>query len=190
MPVPSNSPCVTLLKEEVEKKFGYPIKTPKDFSHASDFIFRETHETISETTFRRLYVKGQEYPNVSDDILNVLSKAIGFKHYKEFCEHIASKKGSEISKGINGIKTSELTIGDRVYIAWRPNRQCSLRYLGNNRFEVDEAENASISKGDTFACTMLVEGRCLYADNLEHKGEKYDSYAMGMDGGLTCVKRL
>lgn len=190
MPVPSNSPCVTLMKEVVEKKFGRPIKTPKDFDHASDFIFRKTHETISPTTFRRLYVKGQEYPNVSDDILNVLSKAIGFKHYKEFCEHIARKKGSEISKGINGIKTSELTIGDRVYIAWRPNRQCSLRYLGSNRFEVDEAENTSISKGDTFACTMLVEGRCLYADNLEHKGETYDSYAMGMDGGLTCVKRL
>ena len=190
MPVPSHSPIVTRLKEEVEKKFGRPIRTPKAFTQASDFIFRETHETISETTFRRLYVRGQEYPNVSEDILNILSMAVGFKHYKEFCEHIAEEKGSELSKGINGIKTSELAVGDRVYIAWRPDRQCSLRYIGGNRFEVDEAENASISKGDTFSCTMLVEGRCLYADNLEHRGEVYDSYAMGMDGGLTCVKRL
>ena len=88
MAVPSNSPSVTLLKEEFEKKFGRPIKTPKDFDQASDFIFRETHETISQTTFRRLYVPGQEYPNVSDDILNVLSKAIGFKHYQEFCDRM------------------------------------------------------------------------------------------------------
>ena len=167
MAVPSNSPSVTLLKEEFEKKFGRPIKTPKDFDQASDFIFRETHETISQTTFRRLYVPGQEYPNVSDDILNVLSKAIGFKHYQEFCDHIS-----------------------RVYIAWKPDRQCSLRYLGSNRFLVEEAENASTTKGDTFSCTMLVERRCLYVDNLEHDGKIFESYAMGMDGGLTCVKKL
>jgi hypothetical protein len=55
---------------------------------------------------------------------------------------------------------------------------------------VDEVENASISKGDTFSCTMLVEGRCLYVDNLEHEGKVYESYAMGKAGGLTCVKKL
>ena len=190
MAVPSNSPSVTLLKEEFEKKFGRPIKTPKDFDQASDFIFRETHETISQTTFRRLYVPGQEYPNVSDDILNVLSKAIGFKHYQEFCDHISSQQGSVLSECVNGIKTSDLSLGDRVYIAWKPDRQCSLRYLGSNRFLVEEAENASTTKGDTFSCTMLVERRCLYVDNLEHDGKIFESYAMGMDGGLTCVKKL
>ena len=192
MPVPSNSPIVTLLKEEVEKKFGRPVKTPKDFIQASDFIFRESHETISETTLRRLYVRGQEYPNVSDDILNILSRAVGFKHFKEFNDYILSSgiKDSELSIGVNGVKTSDLSIGARIYIAWRPDRQCVLRYLGGNRFEVDEAENASIGKGDTFFCTMLVEGRCLYVDNLEHNGGVYESYAMGKAGGLTCVKKL
>ena len=192
MPAPSNSPIVTLLKEAVEKKFGRPIKTPKDFLEVVDFILNETHELISDTTIRRLYKKGQEYPNVSDDILNILSRCVGFNHFKEFSDYITSAgiKDSELSVGINGIKASDLCVGDRVYIAWRPDRQCSLKYLGGNRFEVDETENASISKGDTFTCTMLVEGRCLYVDNLVHDGEIYESYAMGKVGGLTCVKRL
>lgn len=192
MPVPSSSPIVTLLKEEIEKEFGRPIKTPKDFLEVVDFIHNKSHALVSETTIRRLYKKGQEYPNVSDDILNVLSRTIGFNHFKEFSDHIAASgiKDSELSIGINGIKTSDLSIGDRVYIAWRPDRQCSLKYLGDNRFEVDEAEMASICKGDTFSCTMIVEGRCLYVDNLKHNGETYESYAMGKAGGLTCVKKL
>lgn len=192
MQIPSDSPIVALLKEDVEKKFGRPIKTPKDFLEAADFIAKAAKEHISDTTLRRLYKKGQEYPTVSYGILNLLSRVVGFSHFQEFSDHIASSgiKDSELSVGIDGIKTSDLTVGDRVYIAWRPDRQCSLKYLGAGRFEVDEVENASISKGDTFSCTMLVEGRCLYVDDLEHEGKVYESYAMGKAGGLTCVKKL
>ena len=87
------------------------------------------------------YVKyTKKYKHVSDDILNILSRTIGYKHFQDFCEYLSSSgiKDSELSCGEHYIKADDLDVGDRIYIAWLPDRECSLKYLGNYRFEVDE----------------------------------------------------
>ena len=84
MAIPSDSPRVALLKKDFEKAFGRPIRTPKDFTHAVSFVFEKTKDMISDSTFRRLYVETKKYKHVSDDILNILSKAIGYKHFQDF----------------------------------------------------------------------------------------------------------
>ena len=192
MAIPSDSPRIALLKLKFEKAFGTPIRTPKNFTDASSFVFEKTKETISDSTFRRLYVETKKYKHVSDDILNILSKAVGYKHFQDFCDYLSSSgiKDSELSCGEHYIKTDDLNVGDRIYIAWLPDRECSLKYLGNYRFEVDEVVNASIVKGDTFSCRCFIQGRCLLVDDLEHEGKRIASYTMGKCNGLTCVKRV
>ena len=182
MAIPSDSPRIALLKLEFEKAFGTPIRTPKNFTDASSFVFEKTKDMISDSTFRRLYV----------DILNILSKAVGYKHFQDFCDYLSSSgiKDSELSCGEHYIKADDLEVGDRIYIAWLPDRECSLRYLGNYRFEVDEAVNATIVKGDRFSCRCFTQDKCLLVDDLEHDGERYESYVMGKSNGLTCVKRV
>lgn len=192
MAIPSDSPRIALLKLKFEKAFGTPIRTPKNFTDASSFVFEKTKETISDSTFRRLYVETKKYKHVSDDILNILSKAVGYKHFQDFCDYLSSSgiKDSELSCGEHYIKADDLDVGDRIYIAWLPDRECSLKYLGNYRFEVDEVVNASIVKGDTFSCRCFIQGRCLLVDDLEHEGKRIASYTMGKCNGLTCVKRV
>lgn len=192
MAIPSDSPRIALLKLKFEKAFGTPIRTPKNFTDASSFVFEKTKETISDSTFRRLYVETKKYKHVSDDILNILSKAVGYKHFQDFCDYLSSSgiKDSELSCGEHYIKADDLAVGDRIYIAWLPDRECSLKYLGNYRFEVDEVVNASIVKGDTFSCRCFIQGRCLLVDDLEHEGKRIASYTMGKCNGLTCVKRV
>ena len=192
MAIPSDSPRVALLKKEFEKLFGKPVRTPRDFTEAVTFVFEKTGEIISDSTVRRLYKETDRYKHVSDDILNILSKAIGYKHFTDFCDHLAKAgiKDSELSCGSNAIKVEGLPIGERIYIAWLPDRECSLRYLGNYRFEVEESVNATIIKGDRFSCRTFIQGKCLLVDNLEHDGQYYESYTMGNINGLTCVKKL
>jgi hypothetical protein len=192
MSVPSDSPLVAQLKKEVEQKYGSPIKTPSDFIGAASEISANTDGQISESTIKRIWKPNLGYPTISDFSLNLLAKYLGYKHFMDFCEKIAAAgiKDSELSVGTSGVKTEDLNVGDVLYISWLPDRECRLRYLGNRLFEVEEAANASITKGDTFACTSLIQGRCLYADNLVHEGKSYDSYVMGKVNGLTCVKKL
>ena len=192
MDIPSDSPRVTLLKIEFEKRFGRPIRTPKDFTEAVSFVFEKTKEIISDSTFRRLYKDTQTYKHVSYDILNILSKAIGYKHFQDFCDYLGSSgiKDSELSCGEHYIKADDLNIGDRIYIAWLPDRECSLKYLGDYRFEVEESVNATIVKGDRFSCRCFTQDKCLLVDDLEHDGNRYESYVMGKSNGLTYVKKV
>ena len=192
MAIPSDSPRIALLKKDFEQAFGRPIRTPKDFNEAVSFVFEKTREIISDSTFRRLYRETERYKHVSDDILNILSKAIGYKHFQDFCDYLGSSgiKDSELSCGEHYIKADELAVGDRIYIAWLPDRECSLKYLGNYRFEVDESVNATIVKGDRFSCRCFTQDKCLLVDDLEHDGKSIASYIMGKSNGLTCVKKV
>ena len=192
MAIPSDSPRIALLKQEFEKGFGRPIRTPRDFTDAVSFVFEKTNEMISDSTFRRLYKETKTYKHVSDDILNILSRTIGYKHFQDFCEYLSSSgiKDSELSCGEHYIKADDLDVGDRIYIAWLPDRECSLKYLGNYRFEVDEVVNATIVKGDRFSCRCFTQDKCLLVDDLEHDGKRYESYVMGKSNGLTCVKKV
>ena len=192
MAIPSDSPRVALLKKDFEQAFGRPIRTPKDFNEAVSFVFEKTREIISDSTFRRLYRETERYKHVSDDILNILSKAVGYKHFQDFCDYLSSSgiKDSELSCGEHYIKADDLEVGDRIYIAWLPDRECSLKYLGNYRFEVDESINATIVKGDRFSCRCFIQDKCLLVDDLEHDGKYNPSYAMGKCNGLTCVKKV
>ena len=192
MAIPSDSPRIALLKLKFEKAFGTPIRTPKNFTDASSFVFEKTKEMISDSTFRRLYVETKKYKHVSDDILNILSKAVGYKHFQDFCDYLSSSgiKDSELSCGEHYIKADDLAVGDRIYIAWLPDRECSLKYLGNYRFEVDEVVNATIVKGDRFSCRCFTQDKCLLVDDLEHDGKRIASYIMGKSNGLTCVKKV
>lgn len=192
MAIPSDSPRVALLKIEFEKRFGRPIRTPKDFTEAVSFVFEKTKEIISDSTFRRLYKDTQTYKHVSYDILNILSKAIGYKHFQDFCDYLISSgiKDSELSCGEHYIKADDLDIGDRIDIAWLPDRECSLKYLGDYRFEVEESVNATIVKGDRFSCRCFTLDKCLLVDDLEHDGNRYESYVMGKSNGLTYVKKV
>ena len=192
MAIPSDSPRIALLKKDFEQVFGRPIRTPKDFNEAVSFVFEKTREIISDSTFRRLYRETERYKHVSDDILNILSKAIGYKHFQDFCDYLGSSgiKDSELSCGEHYIKADDLDIGDRIYIAWLPDRECSLKYLGNYRFEVDEVVNATIVKGDRFSCRCFTQDKCLLVDDLEHDGKRIASYIMGKSNGLTCVKKV
>ena len=46
-------------------------------------------------------------------------------------------------------------INDMVKISWLPDRMCSLRYLGDNRFIVVESQNAKLLPGDTFSTLVF-----------------------------------
>lgn len=193
MAIESDSPQLKALLQDVEQLFGHPVKTPSDFVLVADRIERKTGEHISDSTIKRLWIPKLGYRTVSERTLNVLASYVGYGHFKAYCEALRSKgklSESEIVDGEASVRTSSLKCGDRIRIAWLPDRECTLEYLGDRKFKVIESLNATIRIGDTFFCDVFYKGRSLYVDSLCHNGEMFDGYCMGMDHGLTRLEVL
>ena len=183
----TDSPLVAALLSEVESVYGRQVRTPADFVSLADRIEARTKEHISDSTIKRLWKKSLAYKTVSDRSLNVISQYVGYPHFHAFVEHLAEKgivDESELVSCKDCINVADLQPGDEVQIAWQPNRECSLKYLGERKFEVTFSINAKIRVGDTFECSSFIPGRPLYVDRLTHEGEVYESYAMGTRHGL------
>ena len=153
-------------------------------------IETETHEHISDSTIKRLWKPSLGYATVSTHTLNLLSCYAGYPHFEEFCRKL-SENGileSELYADKHGIRTVNLSPGTLLHIAWLPDRECTLRYLGDNRFEAVETHKSKLQPGDTFSCSGFTPGRPVYVDNLQRGGESFDQYAIGTAHGLTRVE--
>lgn len=183
----SDSPLVTALLSEAEAVFGHPVRTPSDFVLLAGQIEDRLREHISESTIKRLWKPSLAYKTVSGRTLNTISQYAGYQHFQAFCDHLANQgiMESEIITGKESIKASDLIPGDMVQIAWMPNRECTLRYIGSRQFVVLTAINSKIQPGDTFYCSVFIKGRPLYVDSLVHDGVIYESYGIGTEHGLT-----
>jgi len=185
----TDAPQVAALLQAAEKRFGKPVKTPSDFDNLAHAAQDATNEYISESTVKRLWKPNLSYKTVSEQTLNTLAQYAGYPHFQAFCQMLAETGviESDIFTGGVCIKSANLTPGDIVLIAWQPDRECKLKYLGDNRFEAVETANSKIQAGDTFSCTSFALGRKLFVDDFHHDGSVYDSYGMGLEHGLSRV---
>lgn len=182
----SDIPQIKALLALVDKKFGRPAGTPADFVALSDSILHETKEYLSDSTLKRLYNPALGYNTVSERTLNILAGYVGKKHFDDFCDFL-SKNGeveSDIVQARGSVNSKDLEPGDSIRFSWLPDRVCTVKYLGDNLFEVTESINASIKPGDTFSCLSFTVGRPLY---VLLGGKKERSYGMGLTHGLSSI---
>lgn len=188
-------PQIAALRAEVEQASGFKMTTHSDFLILVSLIEKKLKEHISEVTLERLW----NYSTRKSDTttlrsLNVLAQFAGFADWDGFCLHL--KKDAKVESdffNVNAVLTSDLHVGDRLRLAWQPDRTIIVRYLGDNRFEAIYAENSSIQPGDSFSCLMFQKNRPLYMDmfcrsNQPQQSASHSRYAVGQDNGLTAVE--
>ena len=90
------------------------------------------------------------------------------------------------------VLASSLEAGIRLRLGWQPDRLCVVRYLGDNLFEVESAENTSLSTGDRFKAIQFQKCRPLYMEEFKSAGSEVSSgsYAVGQEHGLTTLQIL
>ena len=81
-------------------------------------------------------------------------------------------------------------MGDCLEIAWLPNRRCLLRYTGGNSWLVVEAENSKLKVGNTFQCSMFIQGKPLYIDELVQGNNPPVAFVIGNKRGLTLLNKI
>lgn len=140
-------------------------------------ILRATGERISPDTLCRIWGYKKGYSSVRQSTVRVLDR---YAHANEESDFIHT----------NAIHADECQKGDRVRIAWLPNRVCVLSYLGDYRWRVEEAVNSKLHAGDTFSCRTMAQDQALIVDHLHTKDAVYESYAIGGTNGLTFVAKI
>ena len=183
------SPEIHELKRRIEDQLNHKMKTPKDFIFLSGVIWDRTHETISPTTLKRLwgYIDGADQARSST--LDILSKALGFNDWEDFLSDIDNKGGSDLVLSPH-VSVDDLEQGDRVAVAWNPDRRCTFRYLGETRFIVDEALNSKLKKGDTFSATLFILNEPLFLNNLVQGKNPPVPFVIGNKDGLLEIEVL
>ena len=178
---------ISNLKEEIELKFGRRITTPGVFDALYLDIKKETGKEISVSTLKRIwgYVTYPHEPRL--EILSVLSQYLGYRDWKDYSTSTGAIDVSDfLNKDI--IDTKKLEGGEIIQISWAPNRTCSLKYLGDYFFEVLNALNSKIKKGDIFSCSIIAKGEPLMCSSILRGGQPYaECYIAAKNRGLNQV---
>ena len=183
------SPEISELKKRIENQLKRKVKTPNDFIFLSGAVWERTHETISSTTLKRLwgYVEGAD--ETRNSTLEILSRFLGFNNWDEFLAEIHKESGSDPVTSPH-INAKELTVGDRIFVSWKPDRRCTFRYLGDMKFIVESAENSKLKVGDTFFTNLFILGEPLYLSELVQDNNASAAFVVGNRDGLCELKRL
>ena len=175
---------VRMIEVVVHRK----MTSPYDFEFLSDAISMRCHTTISVSTLKRIwgYVKNPHTPYANT--LKILSRFIGYKDFDDFVANKDHKVPSSFVYTASFLSYKDMQIGDMVWIAWAPNRQCLLTYQGDHRFVVTAASNTKLHVGDSFSSMYFSEGMPLFLDNYVHKNNPPITFVVGYNGGLNSIK--
>lgn len=187
----NHSPEIQCLRSDIEQHVGQQLQSPSDFQLLIQQIWEKQHAVLSLSTIKRLwgYVESNGAPRLST--LNTLAQFLGFADWNAYLVSLEQRGGIEsaIFTG-EGIQTADLQAGDKVAVAWQPNRQCTFRYLGDNQFVVENSKNAKLQQGTTFSAVRFMIGQPMYLDNIILADGTRTSYVAGKLNGLTSVIKL
>ena len=184
-------PEIYELRLRIETSIKRKIQTPADFDFLRGIIWERTHEQISTSTLKRLWGYVDGIDNARNSTLNVLSKALGYESWDAFILKLKSENMDNSDLVMSeSVLSSDLKIGDRLMIAWQPNRVCLLNYLGDNQFEVMESQNSKLKVGDTFRCGLFILGEPVYINDLRQNNGTGEPklFVVGNRSGLTKLK--
>ena len=187
----NHSPEIKCLRSDLEQRVGQKLQSPADFQLLIQQIWEKNHAVLSLSTIKRLwgYVESNGAPRLST--LNTLAKFLDFADWNAYLVALEQRGGTESAMFTGeGIQTADLQAGDRIAVAWQPNRQCTFRYIGDNQFIVQESKNAKLQRGTIFTAARFMIGQPMYLDNILLADGSRTSYVAGKRNGLTSVIKL
>lgn len=174
------------LRKDIEAALSHPLQTPRDFNHLSKRIYARLHVMVSATTLRRLWGYQSDGGRPRINTLNILARFLGYRDIEEYHQNAMLPEGQQ-SDPVYSRKlsvTEELHPGDHVRLTWHPGRVCDIEYLGGLDFRVVASEKTRLHPGDTFQCSLVVEGEPLYLDHLIQEGRAPIAYVCGKKNGV------
>ena len=172
--------------KEIEFKFGQEIRYPTDCESLSGHISMITKEHVSTSTLKRLlgFVKGTKEPRLFT--LDVLAKYLGYENWDLYIEKFSKTDNSEFLN-IEQVDVSTHDINDSINFSYEPNREVTLRYLGEFMFEVVMSKNSKLLKQDTLKILHFVKHYPLLINSVVRGEMDMGQFKAGKVSGITNI---
>lgn len=179
---------IQLLREHIEKTIGRKISRPRDFEYLSQLIFKQTKESVSISTLKRFWGYVASSNSWRVNTLDILCDLVGYSSWDGFRKYVDNVPASAVESNIvlgERRLAQDLTLGELLRVEWPPNRVCIFKYLGDERFIVEQSINSKLSVGDEFQCSLFIAGEPLYLSNLMMKNKLAPvDYVCGRNNGV------
>lgn len=161
------------------------MRTPQDFEFLVKSIYEKTHQLLSVSTLKRLFGYIGPAGVTRRSTLDVLCQYVGYVDWEAFSRQESAAAMVESSPLLaDSLCSDELKVGEVVTVCWNPDRECTFRYQGDNRFVVESSRNSRLAPGDTFECHLFVQAEPLYLLRLSMRGGAPVNYVCGKDHGI------
>jgi len=150
-------------------------------------IYARLHVLVSSTTLKRLWGYLGENVNPRTNTLDIFSQFLGYYDWQTYVENARLPKENQSSPVMSRrlSVSHDLCKGERLRLTWQPGRVCDIEYLGELKFRVTESRNTRLLAGNTFECSMIIEGEPLFLDNLRQGEYPPVAYVCGKKTGVT-----
>ena len=184
-------PEIAELLLQVEKAYAKPLNSSTDFEELSIQLKYKLGMSLSSSTLKRLWGYVNDAHSPRPQTLDVLARYLGHAAFKDFCmwlKHTTAYNSSFFSA--KRILVEDLNPGMEVEIGWSPNRYLCLRYKGDGLFEVREAKESKLVRGDLFQAVSFLMGQPLFLPYVERGGKRLSPFIAGRNGGLTMLNSV
>lgn len=177
------------LKQIVIQQIGRTLEAPADFEYLSEQIQKKTGEYLSPTTLKRVFgyipYDGQLRPTT----LSILARYAGYSGWQDYLDKQHVESGFIAAQRV---VVKELNKGQKLSLAWNPDRECLIEYLGEGRFVVLHAQKCQLQIGDQFTAMQFILGQPLTATEVVsvREARQQDTYIAGAKTGLTKIELL
>lgn len=149
----------------------------------------QTECSVSASTLKRIWGYVNMNPTPRRSTLDILSKYIGQKDFKSFCEGLKTSNAfHSMFFTADFISTKSLSPDTLIEIGWGPDRIVTLRYLKDSLFEVVASRNSRLATGDRFETSDFIKDTPLYISRILRDGDYTSSYIAGRQGGLSHLR--
>ena len=178
-------PVIQQLCGEVAEKFGRNIESTVDVDNLQKDILETTHTDISSFTIRRLFGIIATHSKPRTSTLSAFARYLGYAGWQDWQDAHNIESGFVTRKRL---KSTDLQEGDELHISWQPNRKCMLKYIGDNKYEILQAEKTKLQNGDVLIITELLIGQPLVINSVIRNRLDMGAYIAGQQTGLTEIK--
>ena len=177
------------LKDIVIRQLGRTLESPADFEYLSEQIQKAIGEYLSPTTLKRVFGHISYDGQLRPTTLSILARYAGYNGWQDYLDKQHVESGFVAAQRIS---SKELSKGQKISLAWNPDRECLIEYLGEERFVVLHAKNCKLQIGDQFTTIQFILGQPLTATNVVSVREplQQDTYIAGAKTGLTKIELL
>lgn len=175
--------------ELLKRKSGNDLRLPADCELLSLDIQGKTGVRIGATTLKRLLGFAQDERTPHASTLDAIARYLGYAHWEELAK-IEDRGNSDFNSSDDEVRSADLQVGKVVEITYLPDRVVTLRYLGNNRYKVEQSQNSKLQADDGVEILNFVLHHPLLVVQVWRNGESLGQFTAGRVSGLSSIKVL